>query len=76
MTAAIVTLAALLVSFVPNVFTLLIAAVLSFISMMLCFVAFLIDVALYAYLKFRIGDHANGLTTHTGPGMSIIDSFD
>ncbi len=74
MTGAIVTLAALLVSLVPNVSTLLIAVVVAFISMMLCFVAFLVDIALYAYLKFRIGDHANGLTTHTGPGTSI-DSF-
>ena len=38
--------------------------------MMLCFVAFLIDIALYAYLKYKIGDHANGLVTLTGPGMS------
>jgi len=69
--SAIVTLAALLVSFNPNVLTLLIATLLSFISMMLCFVAFLVDIALYAYLKFRIGDHANGLTTHTGPGLWV-----
>lgn len=70
MTGAIVTLAALLVSFSPNISTLLTATLLSFISMMLCFVAFLIDIALYAYLKYRIGDHANGLVTLTGPGMS------
>jgi len=70
--SAVVTLAALLVSLVPNALTtLLIAAVLSFISMMLCFVAFLVDIALYAYLKFRIGDHANGLITHTGPGLWV-----
>lgn len=70
MTGAVVTLAALLASFVPNISALLIATLLSFISMMLCFVAFLIDIALYAYLKYRIGDHANGLVTLTGPGRS------
>lgn len=70
MTGAVVTIAALVVSFVPNVSTLLIATLLSFISMMLCFLAFLIDIALYAYLKYRIGNHANGLVTLTGPGTS------
>ncbi|KAF8736336.1 hypothetical protein AX14_000449 [Amanita brunnescens Koide BX004] len=69
--SAVVTIAALVVSFVPNVSTLLIATLLSFISMMLCFLAFLIDIALYAYLKYRIGNHANGLVTLTGPGLWV-----
>ncbi|KAF8637141.1 hypothetical protein AX17_003045 [Amanita inopinata Kibby_2008] len=67
--SAIVTILALLFSLFSSSFTLLIASLLSFLSMMLCFIAFLIDIALYAYVKHRFEFNNNGLRTLTGPGL-------
>ncbi|KAF8630731.1 hypothetical protein AX15_002752 [Amanita polypyramis BW_CC] len=69
--SAIVAIIAFIVSLFPFVFMQLVAAVLSFVLMMLCFIAFLVDIALYAYAKQLFKSKANGLRTITGPGLWV-----
>lgn len=63
---AIVTIVALVFSLVPRTFPILVACVLAFISVLLCFIAFLIDVALFAYAKNQFSGNAI-----TGPGLWV-----
>ncbi|PFH50355.1 hypothetical protein AMATHDRAFT_61166 [Amanita thiersii Skay4041] len=68
--ATIVTVVALLMSLFSSSITLLMASLLSLLSMLLLFIAFLIDIALFAFVRHKFGfKDVNGLRTITGPGF-------
>ncbi|EIW76851.1 pali-domain-containing protein [Coniophora puteana RWD-64-598 SS2] len=67
--AAVVSFIALLFSFSTHVTVTLVASVLSFLAALLALLAFIIDIALYAWVKHEMGNLGVPESTITGPGF-------
>ncbi|KAI6030318.1 pali-domain-containing protein [Pisolithus marmoratus] len=67
--AAGVTFIALLLALSQHITVTLYASLVGFLAALLAFIAFLIDVALFAYVKNQMGNLGFGGSTITGPGF-------
>ncbi|THH04830.1 hypothetical protein EW145_g5233 [Phellinidium pouzarii] len=70
-TAAAVTFLAFLFSFSQHVTLTLVSSLLSFLAAILTLIAFLVDIALFAFVKHEMGKLNIGAHTITGPGFWI-----
>jgi len=76
--AAVATFAALVMSFVPSVFIMLLAALTSWLAALLTLIAFFCDIALFAYFKGKMNDISGAQpSTNPGPGfwMTFVTFF-